>query len=61
MKSEAARFIQWNDGYKDGYRQNKEQSKDIDYIAGYRKGTADKQFSDTYSDEAIGIYGGFDG
>jgi hypothetical protein len=37
-KSEAARFIQWNDGSIDARKGIKERSKDIDYIAGYRHG-----------------------
>ena len=37
-KSEAARFISWNDGTIDARNGTAERSKDIDYVAGYRYG-----------------------
>jgi hypothetical protein len=37
-KSEAARFISWNDGTIDARNGAAERSKDVDYIAGYRYG-----------------------
>ncbi len=37
-KTEAARFIQWNDGTIDARNGAAERSKDADYIAGYRYG-----------------------
>jgi len=54
-------------GYDDGYRGKEKLSASMlefgvqDYMKGYEKGKADKEFSDAYSDEAFGIHDGFDG
>jgi hypothetical protein len=67
MMHDNSKSIPWNAGYSDGYRLKpmaiKHESMPAynDYSEGYSKGKSDKEFVDTYSDEAFGIYGGFDG
>lgn len=57
----------YQQGYDAGYRKqpvnhfNVRDCEIAEYNKGYREGKADKEFSDAYSDEAFGIYGGFDG
>lgn len=52
-------------GYDDGFRRKEKLSASMlegnvkDYMNGYAKGIEDKDFCDTYSDEALGVNGGF--
>ena len=52
-------------GYDDGFREKPQLSASMleggirEYVKGYQKGKEDKEFCDTYSDEAFGIFGGF--
>lgn len=48
----------YNLGYNDGFRRNEQQHPlNIRYADGYAEGTKDKDFCDSYSDEAMGVEG----